>query len=238
MMMPELVDLPPGEFMMGGDGDDKFVTDVERPQHRVVISAGTSLSRYPVTQHDFSGNGVKLPVVKVSWSEAKEFALHVGKRLGGVGRLPTEAEWEWAARCGREKVAVASVTNANFLYDEDGKKVGKGSLTKVGSYPLNDFGYGDLFGNVLEWTEDSWHPDYENAPQDGDAWTGGSPYKVVRGGAWDLLPRLLRPTWRDGVLADARRDNLGFRVAVDFRSGLSANYSKPMLKGGSNMGKH
>lgn len=203
---------------MGGNAEDKFVTDVERPRHRVVIPSGVSLSRFPVTQQEFFGNGKKLPVVGVNWSEAKEFANWVGMQLGAVGRLPTESEWEWAARSRQEKTEALSIDQANFLYSEDGVKVGRGALSPVGFYPLNTFGFGDIFGNVLEWVEDSWYPHYEGAPGNGNARSNGSERRVVRGGAWDYLPRLLRASWRDGLLADSKQDNLGFRIAVDFRS--------------------
>ncbi|GHC57277.1 formylglycine-generating enzyme family protein [Roseibacillus persicicus] len=213
----ELVPLPAGEFWMGGEQDDKFVTDVERPRHRVTISAGTSLGRFPVTEGELLGNGKRIPAVGICWEEAKEFAQWVGEQAGGRGRLATEAEWEWAARAGQTVARTPTAEEANFLYSEDGEKVGEGALSEVGRYSLNEFGYGDLFGNVLEWVEDCWRPSYEGAPKDGSAWVGSGTRKVVRGGAWDHLPRLLRASWRDGMLAEARQDNLGFRVAVDFR---------------------
>ncbi|MDQ8191541.1 formylglycine-generating enzyme family protein [Roseibacillus persicicus] len=215
--IPELVPLPAGEFWMGGEEDDKFVTDVERPRHRVMVSAGTSLGRFPVMEGELLGNRKKIPAVGICWEEAREFALWVGEQVGGRGRLATEAEWEWAARAGQTVARTRNAEEANFLYSEDGEKVGAGALSEVGRYALNEFGYGDLFGNVLEWVEDCWRPSYEGAPEDGSAWVGSGDRKVVRGGAWDHLPRLLRASWRDGMRADARQDNLGFRVAVDFR---------------------
>lgn len=215
---PELVALPGGVYWMGGVRDDKFVTDVERPRHRVTIAEGVRLGRFPVTEAEYLGNGKKVPVVGIAWQEALDFAEWVGAQVGGEGRLPTEAEWEHAARGGCEGGQMPTVGEANFLYNEDGVKVGRGAVSEVGRYPLNAFGYGDLFGNVLEWVQDDWWPGYEGASGDGSArceenWVR----KVVRGGGWDYLPRMLRASWRDGLAMTARQDNLGFRVAVDFR---------------------
>jgi len=216
VIVPELVELPAGEFWMGGVSEDKFVTDVERPRHLVRIGSKVSLGRFPVTQQQFSSSGGDFPVVGVSWQEARNFAEWVGAQVGGEGRLPTEGEWEYAARSGCENSAMPGVDEANYLYQEDGEKVGVGELTKVGQYPLNPFGYGDLLGNVLEWVEDDWRPNYWGSAGDGSALRDGGARRVVRGGAWDSLPRLLRVTWRDGLPCARRQDNLGFRVAVKF----------------------
>ena len=91
-----------------------------------------------------------------------------------------------------------------------------GRRTLVGSYPANPFGLYDLHGNVCEWVADAWHPDYRDAPADGCTWNtpGNSQYRVIRGGAWDYLPRLLRSAWRDWRPADFRADNIGFRIAT------------------------
>ena len=72
-----------------------------------------------------------------------------------------------------------------------------------------------MHGNVCEWVADSWHPDYLGAPIDGAAWCAeGDERRMIRGGAWDYLPRLLRSSWRDWRLANQRADNIGFRVAT------------------------
>ncbi|MEM9079488.1 MAG: SUMF1/EgtB/PvdO family nonheme iron enzyme [Verrucomicrobiota bacterium] len=210
-----LLPLPSGCFLMGGREGDKFVTDVERPLREVVIGEGVLMGKFPVTAEEFGEEGGQIPVVGVSWEEARVFAERVGKRVGGVGRLPTEAEWEYAARAGREVVEPPELGEANFFYDEEGKKVGPGRLTEVGEFGRNEWGYGDLLGNVCEWVEDDWVASYEGAPCDGSARVAGGERKVVRGGAWDYLPRLLRVSWRDGVAKGVRRDNLGFRVVVE-----------------------
>jgi formylglycine-generating enzyme required for sulfatase activity len=85
----------------------------------------------------------------------------------------------------------------------------------VGSFAPNRFGLYDMHGNVCEWVSDTWHPYYSGAPVDGSPWIErGDVRHVIRGGAWDYLPRLLRNSWRDWRKADQRTDNIGFRVAT------------------------
>jgi formylglycine-generating enzyme required for sulfatase activity len=71
-----------------------------------------------------------------------------------------------------------------------------------------------MHGNVCEWCADTWHPSYHGAPADGSAWIGAATRRVIRGGAWDYLPRLLRSSWRDALPETTRRDNVGFRIVV------------------------
>lgn len=205
---------------MGGRNDDKFVSDVEMPAHQVAISS-FQLAVHPVTwgQWNFEGfqrkGRIDLPVTGVTYQEADAFA-----RLLDC-RLPTEAEWEYACRAESNTLfphrTRVDPADANFLYDESGEKIGCGGLTPVGAYPVNGFGLHDMIGNVCEWTADLWHPSYINAPCDGSAWIDGGQVgrRVIRGGAWDQLPRTLRASWRDWAPESARWDNLGFRLARD-----------------------
>jgi formylglycine-generating enzyme required for sulfatase activity len=101
------------------------------------------------------------------------------------------------------------LANANFLYDESGKKIGRGSRTPTETYPPNAFGIEDMLGNVAEWTQNPWRPNYLEIPA-----PELTDLRVIRGGAWDYMPRLLRPSWRDFSLKNHRRDNLGFRIAA------------------------
>lgn len=213
----DFVELPAGRFRMGGVPEDKFVTAVELPRHEVNVAA-FELARYPVTRGQWFDGEVEdpqLPVTGVSYDEAKSFALR------HCCRLPSEAEWEYACRAGSSTVfshaSALDVGDANFLYDESGVAVGAGALMPVGSHPPNAFGLHDLLGNVCEWTADLWHPGYTGAPDDGSPWfDGGKPgHRVIRGGAWDHLPRLLRASWRDQAPESARWDNLGLRLARD-----------------------
>jgi formylglycine-generating enzyme required for sulfatase activity len=223
---PLMVELPAGEFIMGETRDDKFTNDTERPAHVVVIPSGISLGKFPVTVGEFNRfrhehapeEDEMLPVVRVSWHEARAYCDWLTERTGCSYHLPTEAEWEFACRGGSQGIFGfgddITTDDANFLYDENGFRVGVGRRLPVGSYQPNPFGVHDLHGNVCEWVEDSWHPNYLAAPADGRAWvTNENRHRVIRGGAWDYLPRLLRCAWRDWRLSTDRADNIGFRVA-------------------------
>jgi formylglycine-generating enzyme required for sulfatase activity len=243
-LAPALVELRPGAFVMGETDDDKFATDTERPAHHVAIGHRFALGRFPVTvgeYHGFAprhapGEDSDWPVVNVSWDDAQSFCRWLRSATGQPFRLPSEAEWEYACRAGTRASFVngGQITphEANYLYAEDGRRIGIGQRTAAGRYAPNPFGLCDLLGNVCEWVEDIWHRDYAGAPTDGSAWlagggsaqvTSGGPTlltagdpdrRVIRGGAWDYLPRLLRSAWRDSLPRTQHRDNTGFRVAL------------------------
>lgn len=212
--------IPSGTFLMGGVVEDKFVSAVELPVHEVKIRA-FELSLHPVTRGQWAAmshgemDEPDLPMTGVSFTEAEAFA-----KLW-CARLPTEAEWEYACRSGSTGLFPhghsISPDEANFLYDEGGEAVGHGALSPIGSHPPNALGLHDMIGNVCEWTSDLWHPNYQNAPIDGSSWIdrGKAESRVIRGGAWDQLPRTLRSSWRDWAPESARWDNLGFRLARD-----------------------
>ena len=224
---PLMVDLPAGELVMGENAGDKFANDTERPAHRVRISTPFALGKFPVTVGEFRRfqpglipeSADDLPVVRVNWREACAYCTWLTGQTGREYRLPSESEWEYACRAGSRAPFAGgdeiTLAQANFLYDENGIRIGTGCRTRVGSYEPNAFGLCDLHGNVGEWTADNWHPDYLGAPDDGQAWIEvADQRRVVRGGAWDYLPRLLRSAWRDWRPADQRADNIGFRVAT------------------------
>jgi len=223
---PAMVELPAGEFVMGENQGDKFANDTERPTHTVKFQSPFALGKFPVTVGEFakfqpahSKDADKLPVVRASWDDAVAYCEWLTFKTGRQYRLPTEAEWEFACRAGSLRPFATgdeiSTDDANFLYDESGVSVGLGHRTPVGDFLANQFGLHDLHGNVCEWVADSWHPNYVGAPADGSAWCGiRDDWRVIRGGAWDYLPRLLRSSWRDWRLANQRADNIGFRVAT------------------------
>jgi len=163
-------------------------------------------------------------VVNVSWNEARAYCAWLSAETGDAFRLPTEAEWEYACRAGtRSPFATGgelTPSDANFLYSENGQRIGPGVRTLIGHHAPNTFGLYDLHGNVCEWVEDVWHPTYVDAPVDGSAWMAGGDRerRVIRGGAWDYLPRLLRSAWRDALPLNQHRDNLGFRLARSLES--------------------
>lgn len=219
------VELPRGEFLMGGSNEDRYVTAVELPQTSVKITQRIAMRRSPVTIADWarfwktdrqSGSGSCLPITGITWGEATAYAEWLTEQSGYSCRLPTEIEWEFAARGGRSGLFPSgrnhlALNEANFLYDEMGAPVGKGYKTPIGSYPPNGFGLFDMSGNVSEWTSSPWTRDpgsISDAP--------GSRY-AIRGGSWDQLPRTMRCSYRDWAKRDARHDNLGFRIVIDLK---------------------
>ena len=215
---PWMVTLPAGEFTMGASEDDKFANDTERPAHAVSLAA-FAMGRAPVTVAEFRAYSLDhaieddpaWPVAGVSWEDASDYCQWLSRETRREYRLPSEAEWEYACRAGtRTPFAPGSeltVADANFLYRENGERIGPGSRTAVGAYPANAFGLHDLHGNVCEWVADAWRDNYASESEE-------PARRVIRGGGWDYLPRLLRSAWRDALPIDTRRDNLGFRVAA------------------------
>jgi formylglycine-generating enzyme required for sulfatase activity len=215
---PDMVMLPGGEFTMGESSGDKFANDTERPAHHVSV-APFRLARFVVTVGEYRAfcpkhepdEDSQLPVVNVSWNDACAYCDWLSAQLGRRYRLPSEAEWEYACRAGTTTPFAfgneITPREANFLYSEAGERVGPGRPTHPGAYPANAFGLYDMHGNVCEWVDDGWRPNYSTV-------TGDPDRRVVRGGAWDYLPRLLRSAWRDALPANCRRDNVGFRIAT------------------------
>ena len=135
------------------------------------------------------------PVVCLSWNDAQAYLAWLKRETGQRWRLPTEAEWEYAARAGTTTPfsTGACITtrqanyNGNYNYNNCGAKTGVyvGKTQPVKSYPANPWGLYDLHGNVWEWVEDCYHDSYQGAPTDGSAWTEVScPARVLRGGSW------------------------------------------------------
>ena len=217
------VEIPPGTFTFGGSELDRFVTGTELPAKEVEVTQRIAMGQTPVTVGDWlefcslgqsDATQRRRPVVGVSWHEANDYAAWLSEKTGYRCRLPTEVEWEYAARGGESSLFshglnTVSVEDANYLYDERGVEVGKGRIMEVASYSPNGFGLFDMSGNVCEWTASLWSKDLSDAsvPRTGK--------RVIRGGAWDQLPRTLRCSWRDWAMEGSRWDNLGFRVVIE-----------------------
>ena len=221
-----MIDLPPGWFTMGADAADQYASKAEQPPHEVSIAPGLAFSMATVTVAEFRrfrpeylpDEEVDLPAVHVSWIDAAEYCAWLSLKTGLVYRLPSESEWEFACRAG--SIATFAFGDeltplmANYLHGENGTGPSKGRRTPAGTYPPNVFGLHDVHGNVCEWVADVWHPNYVGAPAQGSAWNGPNELRVLRGGAWNHLPRLLRCSHRDCLPRDCRRANVGFRIAV------------------------
>lgn len=228
--LPRLVNLPAGRFLMGGldarDDVEGGCTANERPTRHVYIAA-FALGKYPVTFDEYDafceatnallpddqgwGRG-KRPVINVSWDDAQAYCAWLCELNGAGYRLPSEAEWEYATRCGSQTAypwgmqAQAHHANHNLQH---------GMTTPVDTYPANGFGLHDLCGNVWEWVQDCWHDSYHSAPSNAQAWeeTGNHHERVLRGGSWNDRPRYLRAAYRVKDYANGRQIFRGFRVA-------------------------
>jgi formylglycine-generating enzyme required for sulfatase activity len=222
---PEMVVIPAGKFTMGSP---EFGED---PQHEVTIAKPFAIGKYELTfvewdtcvaaggcpfVADSNWGRDKRPAINVSWEDAKQYLAWLSRVTGEAYRLPSEAEWEYAARAG---------TTTPYSFGEDESSIGEyawyvenGEGTNwVGEKKPNPFGLYDMHGNVEEWVEDCMHVEgYEGASADGSAWIDGCEsvsVAVVRGGAWDSSAAGLRSTARMGMGADARLNNIGFRIA-------------------------
>ena len=194
--------------------------------------AGSSFNAVTGTDDHFRRLGSALtndrhPIVGVSWSNARAYAawLNAKLRLPAVGgyRLPTEAEWERAARGGKENLRYswgdefkAGSANAEGQSRDDHWQF----TSPVGSFPQNPYGLYDVHGNVWQWVEDCYHLSYVGMPevvaQTGSAWISAcdaSGRRVLRGGSWIDHPHVLRAADRGGSLPDMRYGYVGFRVA-------------------------
>lgn len=195
-------------------------TEVTNRQYRACVKAGacTDVDRNCLGP---AFSGPEQPVVCVAWGQARAFAKWAG------GRLPSEAEWEYAARSagGRARYAWGdeppSCRRAVFSERAGALGCGRDSTWPVCSKPLGDTKQGlcDMAGNAWEWTEDWYHDSYEGAPADGSAWIvrSASPMRADRGGQWDGDAHNLRVSNRDSENPDIRSERgTGFRVARDF----------------------
>ncbi len=222
--------LPAGEFDMGSPSLEKRRKLWESPVHKVTIKNPFYIGKYPVTQEQWQkvmGNnpsyfkGEKHPVEKVSWVEAQDFFRKLNSLEKTENnckyRLPTEAEWEYAARAG---------TSTSYFFGDDESKLteyawfleNSGLEThSVGLKKSNPWGLYDLYGNVGEWVQDEYHISYKGAPEDGRAWessfTGlSTPVRVRRGGGWNGNAGCCRSAERLFLAQDKRLNSLGFRV--------------------------
>ncbi len=228
---PEMVNIPAGSFMMGstsGDSDEQSV-------HRVEISA-FAMGKYEVTFKEYNaftqatghdkpndqgwGRG-KRPVINVSWEDAVAYAQWLSQKTNKTYRLPTEAEWEYAARAGTETDYwwgnTASHEYANYGKDEccGGLIQGKDQwkfTAPVGSFEQNPFGLYDMHGNVWEWTCSIYNNPYNGSEITCDMTNEG--LRVLRGGSWSDNPSGMRSASRDGFNLDNRYDDVGFRLII------------------------
>ena len=160
------------------------------------------------------------PVVNVSWNDAKAYVAWLSQTTERQYRLPSEAEWEYAARAGTATARYwgdrtrDACRYANVDDTAHGCEGGYGRTMPVGSFEHNRFGLYDMLGNVWEWTEDCWNGNYDGAPADGSPWLRGNcSRRVMRGGSWGLDPKRIRSANRNYGTTGIWGDIIGFRVA-------------------------
>jgi formylglycine-generating enzyme required for sulfatase activity/predicted Ser/Thr protein kinase len=169
------------------------------------------------------------PAVCVSWRDAREYAAWLSHKTGQRYRLPSDSEWEYAARAGSTAsrpwgphvdtaCTAANVADQTAAQQYPGWKIhpcsdGYVYSSPVGSFQPNDFGLYDMLGNVFEWVQDCWHPDYSGAPTDGSAWlTGDCSQRGMRGGSWFTAPSLVSTSARNRFEDTYRSNSVGFRL--------------------------
>ena len=164
---------------------------------------------------DFGWGRGDRPVIHVSWDDARAYANWLSGQTGHRYRLPSEAEWEYAARAGTETFYwwgyKPGINNANCF--DCGSQWDGARTAPVGSFEANPFGLHDTAGNVMEWVADCYNSSYQGAPNDGSPWLEGDcSQRGVRGGAYNKPVERLRGTRRGGLGPGSRLSNLGFRL--------------------------
>ena len=221
-LIPEMVSIPGGTFAMGSEDDPS-----EKPMHRVTIKP-LAISKFPITVREWNAcvaaksctyvptGKDDAPVANLSWADAQQFVEWLSKVTQKPFRLPSEAEWEYAARGGTRtkfwwgdqlQADMANCKGCNQPYDAS-------QPLKVGSFKPNPFGLYDMGGNIHQWVADCWHKNYQGAPSDGSPWVDNDCLShVMRSGSWKNDPSYVRPSSRDQYDTGVRYPTHGFRVA-------------------------
>jgi formylglycine-generating enzyme required for sulfatase activity/class 3 adenylate cyclase len=220
---PEMVSLRGGSFAMGSNEDIS-----EKPVRQVTVKP-FAMGKYPVTVQEwnacatakacgFTASGKDdAPVTNVSWSDAKQYVAWLAETTRKPYRLPSEAEWEYAARGGTQtrywwgdqfQPGMVNCRNCSDIPSGD-------QPVKVGSLKPNPFGLFDMGGSVDQWVEDCWHKNYQGAPADGSAWVENEcPSHVIRSGSWRKDSGYARTANRGSYDTNVRYPTHGFRVAL------------------------
>ncbi len=256
---PEMAVLPAGSYRMGSPSYEQGRQENEGPVHEVTIAAPFAIGVYEVTVAEFGRfvdetgypagsscitfdggadrgwrnpgfrqNG-RHPAACVSWNDARVYAGWLSQKTGEEYRLPSESEWEYAARAGTSAArpwgegesGQCRHANGADASAKDHPLVRAASCrdeheraAPVGSFGANGWGLHDMLGNVWEWTEDCWNDSYAGASSDGSAWEfGNCARRVLRGGSWFNEPSYLRAANRGRVTTGVRSSIIGFRVA-------------------------
>ena len=224
---PELVVVAAGSFTMGSPAEEAGRRQGEGPRHPVAFRSAFAIGRYEVTFAEYDacvedgacvhrpndqgwGRG-RRPVVDVSWNDAQAYVAWLSEKTGQRYQLPSESEWEYAARAG---TSTPWHTGRAILTDDANILNAFGKTVAVGAYPPNAFGLHDVHGNVDEWVLDCLDTGYVGAPNDGSAATSGdcAQARLYRGGNFSDEPAQARSAGRWRAPQAARNTGLGFRV--------------------------
>jgi formylglycine-generating enzyme required for sulfatase activity/class 3 adenylate cyclase len=219
---PEMVAVRGGSYAMGSNDDPS-----ERPVHQVTVKP-FAIGKYPVTVQEWNecaaakacgfvaGGRDDEPVTNVSWTDAQQYVAWLSQATRKTYRLPSEAEWEYAARGGTQtRYWWGEKPLPGMAACKDCGDLGAEQPVKVGNFKPNPFGLYDMGGGVDQWVEDCWHKNYQGAPTDGSAWIGGDcTAHVLRSGSWKNDARYVRPANRDSYDTNVRYPTHGFRVAL------------------------
>ncbi|KOR28472.1 hypothetical protein TI04_10910 [Achromatium sp. WMS2] len=223
-----MVSIPAGSFMMGSPESEAGRDSDEGPQHRVTVKA-FQMAKYETTFAEYDafceatgrakpddrgwGRGNR-PVINVTWDDAVAYTKWLSQQTGKDYRLPTEAQWEYAARAG---------STSRYFFGDDANRLGdyawydgnsNSKTHPVGQKQPNAWGLYDVHGNVWEWTQDRWHDNYNGAPTDGSAWeSGNSSRRILRGGSWSSNDGNCRTAYRGNDEHSSSSSYWGFRVA-------------------------
>lgn len=235
---PEMVALPAGYFQMGSPEGEPSRLATEGPARAIALARPFALATREVTHAEWQacvdeggcrgyipydmgwGRGNR-PVTNVSYEDASAYAQWLSRKTGQQYRLPSEAEWEFAARAGGTTAFSfgpgINTNNANYNgnYAYLGEKGAfRAQTTPVASFAPNNFGLYDMHGNAWEWTSDCWSANHAGAPGDGSPVTNpGCTTRVIKGGAWNTGGWRLRAAHRLDKTGGARENDIGFRVA-------------------------
>jgi formylglycine-generating enzyme required for sulfatase activity len=226
---PTLISLSPGSFTMGSDSSDPSA----KPAHLVTLHDPFAIGKYEVTVQEwnacvdagacqrvgqYASPSPNAPIRDVSWEDAQQYLNWLSTSSGKPYRLPSEAEWEYAARGG---------TSTRYWWGDE-MAFGKANCkdcgppwridapADAGSFAANPYGLYDMNGSVWEWVGDCWHGSFEEAPTNGKAWEQPDcSVRVIRGGSWRESAPFMVSSTRFRDVASMRHSQNGFRVARD-----------------------
>ena len=218
----EMVKVEAGSFDMGATSEMENPYEDEKPVHRVTLTNNYYVGKYEVTQALWQAvmgsnpskfKGADLPVEQVSWNDCQDFVSKLNAMTGKRFRLPTEAEWEYAARGGKKSRGY-QYSGSNTLGDVAWYGDNSGSKTHaVGTKQPNELGIYDMTGNVWEWCQD-WYDSYSSSPQTNPTGAASGSYRVYRGGSWYVSAGLCRTSCRNNGAPGIRSIILGLRLVL------------------------